>query len=241
MHWFASRVRNVLGGISGGLFGLCVPVLCSGTPQSESRVGGAGGQSGSGVTQERESGARLNVRSSTDGREGAARGGVEVSGVGVAPAGGEGGKKPAAAPLVIPLVQGYDTFGINLPDYDVQGRLRSLFVIGAISRLDDRSVEIRESFLETYSEDGSPEFSIDLPRAVLDRFTRVLVAKTPVTLRKAEFELKGASLEFNTVTKEGGLGGPVLMTIYNGTTAPDSKQSKESSPTSAGTSPTPPR
>ena len=130
-----------------------------------------------------------------------------------------GGRPPRPAPLAIPLVPGYDSFGLNLPDHDVEGRLRSLFVIGAISRLDDRNVEIRESFLETYAKDGSPEFSIELPKATLDRFTRVLVARTPVTLRKAEFELKGASLEFNTVTKEGGLGGPVQMIIYNAGTA----------------------
>jgi hypothetical protein len=126
------------------------------------------------------------------------------------------GQSGASQPLVIPLVQGYDSFGLSLPDHDPEGRLRSLFVIGAISRIDDSRVEIRESFLETYALDGSPEFSLELPKAILDRFTRVLVAKTPVTLRKAEFELKGASMEFNTVTKEGGLGGPVQMTIYNG-------------------------
>jgi hypothetical protein len=128
---------------------------------------------------------------------------------------GEG--RGGGAPLAIPLVQGYDSFGLTLPDHDLQGRLRSLFVIGAISRIDDRNVELRESFLETYAEDGSPEFSIELAKATLDRFTRVLVSKTPVTLRKAEFELKGASLEFNTTTKGGGLGGPVQMTIYSST------------------------
>jgi hypothetical protein len=138
-------------------------------------------------------------------------------------------------------VQGYDSFGLNLPDHDQEGRLRSLFVIGAISRVDDRNVEIRESFLETYGEDGSPELSIDLPRAVLDRFTRVLVAKTPVTLRRAEFELKGASLEFNTVTKEGGLGGPVQMTIYSSEPAPHAKQNPSPPEKDGSKAPTAPR
>lgn len=137
-------------------------------------------------------------------------------------------KKQGPAPLAIPLVQGYDSFGLNLPDHDPEGRLRSLFVIGAISRVDDRNVEIRESFLETYGEDGSPDLSIELPKAVLDRFTRVLVAKTPVTLRRAEFELKGASLEFNTLTKEGGLGGPVQMTIYSAQATPPVPPAKQS-------------
>lgn len=123
---------------------------------------------------------------------------------------------PNPPPLAIPLTQGYDTFGLTIPDLDKDGRLRSQFVIGAISRVDDATVEIRDSFLETYREDGSPDLSIELPKAILNRFTRVLVAKTPVVIRRQEFEVTGASLEFNTNTRDGGLGGPVQMTIYNG-------------------------
>lgn len=126
--------------------------------------------------------------------------------------------KPAAEPppMAIPIVQGYDSFGLSIPDLDEAGRLRSIFVIGAVSRVDDRNVEIRDSFLETYKDDGSRDFSIDLKKATLDRFTRVLVAKVPVTIRREEFEVRGESMEFNTTTREGGLGGPVKMVIYNG-------------------------
>jgi len=126
--------------------------------------------------------------------------------------------KPPSAdgdPISIPLLQGYDSFGLSVPDHDVSGRLRSQFVIGVISRVDDRTVEVRESFLETYREDGSLDLSIEMPKARLDRFTRVLVSQTPVTIRREEFQLKGETMEFNTVTREGGLGGAVEMVIYN--------------------------
>ena len=122
------------------------------------------------------------------------------------------------APLSIPLLQGYDSFGLSVPDHDASGRLRSLFVIGAISRVDDRTVEIRDSFLETYRENGGLDLSIEMPKANLDRFTRVLASKTPVVIRRDEFELKGATMEFNTLTREGGMGGAVEMVIYNGVT-----------------------
>ena len=134
-------------------------------------------------------------------------------------------------PLVVPLVQGYDSFGLNIPEYDPAGNLRSIFSIGAVSKVDDRLVEIRDSFFETYKDDGSRDFSIELPKAQLDRVTRILVAKIPVVVRRAEFEVRGATLEFNTYTKEGGFGGPVEMTIYSGLggpanldEAPDSKK-----------------
>jgi hypothetical protein len=189
---------------------------------------GAPGQSRDGDArkpQPAEWGSRLNIRpTSGGGGGGGSAESAAASKTGAQQAKGGDHEKQVPTPLAIPLVQGYDSFGLNLPDHDQEGRLRSLFVIGAISRVDDRNVEIRESFLETYGEDGSPELSIELPKAVLDRFTRVLVAKTPVTLRRAEFELRGASLEFNTVTKEGGLGGPVQMTIYSAQPTPPPKQ-----------------
>ncbi len=118
-------------------------------------------------------------------------------------------------PISIPLLQGYDSFGLSVPDHDISGKLRSQFVIGVISRVDDRTVEVRESFLETYREDGRLDLSIEMPKARLDRFSRVLVSQTPVTIRREEFQLKGETMEFNTVTREGGLGGAVEMVIYN--------------------------
>ena len=205
MHWLGNNSAAVLSWIAGGLCVFGVPLAGAragdGLPATEQ--GNAGSRR---AGKDSEWGARLNV--APHGASGAPKGAALAPGAATDQPG-----KPA--PLVIPLVQGFDSFGLSVPDHDLDGRLRSLFVIGAISRIDDSNVEIRESFLETYAEDGSPEFSLELPRATLDRFTRVLVAHTPVTLRKADFELKGASLEFNTVTKEGGLGGPVQMTIYN--------------------------
>jgi hypothetical protein len=231
MHWFGSNTAVVLSWIAGGLcvFGMSLARgrAAEGPPTTEQ--GGAGARR---TGKDPEWGARLNVApNGASGASGAQKGSAASAGANTEPP-----AKPA--PLVIPLVQGFDSFGLNVPDHDLDGRLRSLFVIGAISRLDDTHVEIRESFLETYAEDGSPEFSLELPKATLDRFTRVLVAQTPVTLRKADFELKGASLEFNTVTKEGGLGGPVQMTIYNGgTVAAPAKSSSAPSDTAAPSSP----
>lgn len=234
MHWFGSNTAVFLRGVAGGLglWGLCVPILDAQAAEG-AVAAGQGGTGGPKGGQAPQWGARLDV--SHNGVPAAQKGVASHSPAAAgAPAGQAAG---GPAPLAIPLVQGYDSFGLSLPDHDLEGRLRSVFVIGAISRIDDRNVEIRESFLETYADDGSPELSIELPKATLDRFTRVLVAKTPVTLRKAEFELKGASLEFNTLTKEGGLGGPVQMTIYNGTAA--APPQKKGASASAGKAATP--
>ena len=231
MHWLGSNTGVLLSWIAGGLCGFGVPLAgaraADGLPATGQ--GNAGSRS---AGKDPEWGARLNVApNGSSGAPGTQKGAASSAGATT-----DQSAKPT--PLAIPLVQGFDSFGLSVPDHDLEGRLRSLFVIGAISRLDDTNVEIRESFLETYAEDGSPEFSLELPKATLDRFTRVLVAQTPVTLRKADFELKGASLEFNTVTKEGGLGGPVQMTIYNGAgVAAPAKSSSSPSDTATPSSP----
>jgi hypothetical protein len=210
MHWFGNSVAAVVLGVAWSLYGL-PPRLSVAMAADSPATPVKGGEGNQKSGQPADWGERLKVP-----QTGAPRGASKDDAVSGSPSNAVSGVKPQGTPpLAIPLVAGYDSFGLNLPDHDPEGRLRSLFVIGAISRLDDRNVEMRESFLETYAADGSPEFSIELPKATLDRFTRVLIAKTPVTLRKVDFELKGASLEFNTVTKEGGLGGPVQMTIYN--------------------------
>lgn len=124
-------------------------------------------------------------------------------------------KEKEERPLAIPLVEGFPSFGLRIPDMDDKGRLRSIFVIGAVSRVNDREVQIKESYLETYGEDGSRDMGVELPEARLDLVSRVLVAKVPVTIRRDEFEVTGATMEFNTLTKEGGFGGPVKMRIFS--------------------------
>ncbi len=243
MRLFANKSR--MGSRSGAaaLWGVCGLMAGAADPERPASVSSAPGQGMEGAArkpQPAEWGSRLNPRPNS-GEGGAARVGADASKTVAPQANGGEPEKQGPAPLAIPLVAGYDSFGLHLPDHDPEGRLRSLFVIGAISRVDDRNVEIRESFLETYGEDGSPELSIELPKAMLDRFTRVLVAKTPVTLRRAEFELKGASLEFNTVTKEGGLGGPVQMTIYSSQPATPAKQAPAPSRKDGGKAPSAPR
>lgn len=145
----------------------------------------------------------------------------------------ENGSATGVTPISIPLVEGFPSFGVRLPDLDEQGKLRSFFSIGSVSRVNEREVEIKDSVVETYAADGSREMSIELPEARLDRMTRVLVAHVPVTIRRDEFEVTGATMEFNTVTREGGLGGPVRMLLYN---LDSSKGGETESPKAEGVS-----
>ena len=127
----------------------------------------------------------------------------------------EGGKTNQPSPLSIPFVEGYDSLGLKIPDFDpVSGALKSWYSIGTLRRLDDKIVELRDSYLELYKTDGAKEMSMDLPKASLDRFTRKVESKVPVFIWSNDFQITGATMELDTVSKEASLGGPVHVLIY---------------------------
>jgi hypothetical protein len=132
-----------------------------------------------------------------------------------APQQNEGIKTSQPSPLSIPFVEGYDSLGLKIPDFDpVSGALKSWYSIGTLRRLDDKIVELRDSYLELYKTDGSKEVSMDLPKASLDRFTRKVESKVPVSIWSDDFHITGATMELDTVSKEARLGGPVRVLIY---------------------------
>lgn len=140
-----------------------------------------------------------------------------------------GQKSENMAPLTVPFVEGSESFGIRIPDIDsASGKMRSLLVIGALSRVDDRLLEVRESFLQIYRRDGSPEFSINFPKATLDRYTRKLKSTREVSIWSENFELEGESMELDTVSREAFFEGPIRMVLYQFKSAfPDLTQKED--------------
>ena len=118
-------------------------------------------------------------------------------------------------PDMIPIPKGHDSKGLKIPYSDEKGRLQMTFNIGTATRIDDDHVQMADLNIETFDEAGNSEMKIALPTSVLDTRTRIISSNQHVTIQRADFELTGESLEFNTQTKEGKLGGGVRMLIYN--------------------------
>ncbi len=147
----------------------------------------------------------------------------------------DGSKTNQPSPLSIPFVEGYDSLGLKIPDFDpVSGALKSWYSIGTLRRLDDKIVELRDSYLELYKTDGSKEMSMDLPKASLDRFTRKVESKVPVFIWSDDFEITGATMELDTVSKEARLGGPVRVLIYQFKDDPSEGDAAEETGDAAG-------
>jgi hypothetical protein len=116
------------------------------------------------------------------------------------------------------------------------------FVIGVAKRIDADHIDMSDMQVETFDEQGQHEMYIDLPTSVLDLNTSVISTRKHVTIRREDFILTGETMEFNTKTKQGSLGGSVKMLIYNlDQTAPkpDSETSTPTPSSSAAATPQP--
>lgn len=118
--------------------------------------------------------------------------------------------------MSLPIPKGHDSKGLKIPYFSEDGKqLQMTFTIGIASRLDDDHVKMSDLQIETFDTRGEREMLIALPSSVLDLNTRVITTKEGATIKRADFEISGDSMEFNTRTKAGQLGGRVRMVIYN--------------------------
>ena len=123
-------------------------------------------------------------------------------------------KEPPKLSFPVPI--GHDSKGLKLPTFWPDGQtLKMVFNIGTGTRIDDENVNMQDTSVQTFKEDGSPEMDIALPVAAFNLKTRVISTQQRVVITREDFELTGNTMEFNTETRAGTLGGGVKMTIYN--------------------------
>lgn len=135
---------------------------------------------------------------------------------------GHKGKPPKAGPTAspgeqslanIPLPIGHEAKGLVLPDFDVDGHLRGKFVAVTAHRIDEEHVGFKQLRIMTYTPDNQPDLTIDMSTSVLDLKTRILSSKDRTKIRRADFNIAGDSVQFDTNTKTGRLIGNVKMVI----------------------------
>lgn len=113
----------------------------------------------------------------------------------------------------IPLPIGHEAKGLVLPDFDADGHLRGKFEAGTAHRIDQEHVGFEQLKITTYTPEDQPDLRIDMSTSVLDLKTRILSSKTRTTIQRADFNIAGDSVEFDTNSKTGRLTGNVKMVI----------------------------
>ena len=113
----------------------------------------------------------------------------------------------------IPLPIGHEAKGLVLPDFDPEGHLRGRFEAGTAHRIDQEHIGFKQLKITTYTPENQPDLTIDLSEAILNLKTRILSSKERTTIKSADFNIAGDSVEFDTNTRAGKLFGNVKMVI----------------------------
>ncbi len=113
----------------------------------------------------------------------------------------------------IPLPIGHEAKGLVLPDFDGEGHLRGKFEAGTAHRIDQEHVGFQHLKITTYTPENQTDLQIDMHTSVLDLKTRVLSSQERTTIQRADFNIAGDSVYFDTNTRTGRLIGNVKMVI----------------------------
>src|SRR5437588_10720437 len=127
----------------------------------------------------------------------------------------------------IPLPIGHEAQGLVLPDFDGEGHLRGRFEAGTAHRIDQEHIGFQHLKITTYTPENQADLQIDMHTSVLDLKTRVLSSQERTTIQRADFNIAGDSMYFDTNTSTGRLIGNVKMVITDQshlTTKPNSSE-----------------
>ena len=136
--------------------------------------------------------------------------------------GRKGKPRPNAAPSSspgeqsltnIPLPIGHEAKGLVLPDFDGQGHLRGKFEARTAHRIDQEHIGFDHLKITTYTPEDQPDLKIDMSTSVLDLKTRILSSKERTRIQRADFNIAGDSVQFDTNSKTARLIGNVKMVI----------------------------
>ena len=132
-----------------------------------------------------------------------------------APSPSRGSAKDGVDLKDIPLTVGHEAKGLVLPNYDLQGNLLGRFEAGTAARIDDNHIKFTDLKIVSYDAKEKPDFNVVMQDAVLNLETRVIDSNNKANIKRADFEIVGDKVQFNTATRYGTLTGNVHMTIYN--------------------------
>jgi hypothetical protein len=113
----------------------------------------------------------------------------------------------------LPLPVGHEAKGLVLPDFDAEGNLRGRFEAGTAKRIDEEHVGFQNLKITTFTPEKKIDLQIDLRTSVLDLKTKVLSSEERTVVKRADFNIVGDSVRFDTVSRTGRLIGNVKMVI----------------------------
>jgi hypothetical protein len=113
----------------------------------------------------------------------------------------------------IPLPIGHEAKGLVLPDFDLEGHLRGKFVASTARRIDEEHIRFQDLKITTFTPENQTDLQIDMQTSLFDLKTKILSSQERATVKRADFDIVGDSIQFDTNTRTGRMIGNVKMVI----------------------------
>jgi lipopolysaccharide assembly outer membrane protein LptD (OstA) len=113
----------------------------------------------------------------------------------------------------IPLPIGHEAKGLVLPDFDLEGHLRGKFVASTARRIDEEHIRFQDLKITTFTPENQTDLQIDMQTSLFDLKTKILSSQQRATVKRADFDIVGDSIQFDTNTRTGRMIGNVKMVI----------------------------
>jgi hypothetical protein len=113
----------------------------------------------------------------------------------------------------IPLPIGHEAKGLVLPDFDREGHLRGKFIASTARRIDEEHIQFQDLKITTFTPESQVDLQIDMQTSVFDLKTKILSSKERAMVKRADFNIVGDAIQFDTNTRTGRMVGNVKMII----------------------------
>lgn len=117
---------------------------------------------------------------------------------------------------MVPL--GAESRGAVIPSFDDSGRRTSLITADVVRRVDDERLYAEKLVLKMFNEDPANNVRIDLRTAFYHMVDGVLRSMERSRVTRADFEIEGDTLIFDTVKNQGRMTGNIRMVIFDSST-----------------------
>lgn len=113
---------------------------------------------------------------------------------------------------VLPL--GQKNLDVKIPSFK-DGRPDSFVRAGSMTRLDDNRMDMENTDILIYGPTREADMRVQLPAAIYDMSTQVMTSDERSRISRADFELEGDTLVFDTRSRQGKMTGHIHMIIYD--------------------------
>ncbi len=114
---------------------------------------------------------------------------------------------------MIPL--GRESQGAVIPSFDATGRRTSLITADVIRRIDDERLYAEDLVVQMYNTDPKDNLRLDLHTAFYHVADGILRSTERSRVTRADFQVEGDSLVFDTTQNQGRMTGNIRMVIFD--------------------------